>query len=275
MILILSTPFVQSKLAEIATNKINDQFDTNIVVKKLDLSFLGNVDLKDIEIRDHHSDTLIFVKSLKTSLRNVKKVIDNEVDLGDITLSGVNFHMKKYKGEKDDNLAVFIETFDDGKDTIKSKNPFILRTKNIYIDNLNFKLYDFDREEPLQYAAYNSGGNVQDFSVVGPNVYANIRGLFLKDNRELYVTNLTTDFTYTKTQMLFKELYNSTDNGSELKGELEFDYRRKDLAYFTDKVKLIVKFQKSELSVKDMKKFYDKPYTSDGPMFYQFFLLCS
>ena len=107
LILILSTPFVQSELAKIATKRINKDFDTNIVVKKLDLSLLGNVDLKDIEIRDHHKDTLIFIKSLKTSLRNVKKVMDNEVDLGDITLRGVNFHMKKYKGEEDDNLGCF------------------------------------------------------------------------------------------------------------------------------------------------------------------------
>ncbi|WP_232731507.1 translocation/assembly module TamB domain-containing protein [Tenacibaculum sp. SZ-18] len=267
MILVLSTPFVQSKLAEIATNKINQQFNTSIIVKKLDLSLLGNVNLKGIEIRDHHKDTLIFVQSLKTSLINVKKIVDNEVDLGDITLRGVNFHMKKYKEEDEDNLAVFINTFDKDNDTIKSKTPFVLGTKNIYIDNLNFKLYDFDREVPLQYAAYNAGGNVQDFSVVGPNVYANIRGLFLKDNRKLYVTNLTTDFTYTKTQMLFKKLSLNTDNGSELKGELEFNYRRQDLAYFTDKVRLSAAFQKSELSVKDMKKFYSEISGNDKMFF--------
>ncbi|CAL2082066.1 translocation/assembly module TamB domain-containing protein [Tenacibaculum sp. 190524A05c] len=267
MILILSTPFVQSELAKIATKRINKDFDTNIVVKKLDLSLLGNVDLKDIEIRDHHKDTLIFIKSLKTSLRNVKKVMDNEVDLGDITLRGVNFHMKKYKGEEDDNLAVFIDTFEDENDTIKSKTPFILKSKNIYVDNLNFKLIDADRKEPLQYAAYNAGGSIQDFSVVGPNVFANIRGLFLKDNRDIYVTNLTTDFTYSKTQMAFKDLTLITDNESKLQGDLEFNYNRKDFAQFTDKVKLKANFKKSELSVKDVSKFYSEIRGNDKMFF--------
>ncbi len=267
LILILSTPFVQSKLAKIATERINDDYDTNIIVKKLDLSLLGNVNLKDIEIRDHHNDTLIFIQSLKTSIKNVKKVMDNEVDLGDITLSGVDFYMKKYKGEEDDNLSVFIDTFDDEKDTIKSKTPFILKTKNIYVDNLNFKLYDFDRKEPLQYAAYNAGGSIQDFSVVGPNVYAKIRGLFLKDNRDVYVTNLTTDFSYSKTQMVFKDLSIITDNESKLKGNLEFNYKREDFSSFTDRVKLKANFKKSELSVKDIHKFYDEIRGNDKMFF--------
>ncbi|MFY7670171.1 translocation/assembly module TamB domain-containing protein [Tenacibaculum sp. MEBiC06402] len=262
MVLVLSTPFVQSKLAEVVTNRINDDFDTNIVVKKIDLSLLGNVNLKEIEIRDHHNDTLIFVKSLRTSLKNVKQVLNNEVNLGDITLSGVDFHMKQYKGEKDDNLAVFIEAFDDGSDE-KSEHPFVLKTKNIYVDDLTFKLYDFEKSEPLQYAAYNAGGNIQDFSVVGPDVNANIRGLYLKDNRDVYITNLTTNFTYTKTQMKFKDLSLITDNETNIIGELVFDYKREDFAYFSDRVRLKANFQKSKISIKDLHKFYNEIQGND------------
>lgn len=267
LVVFFSIPYVQSELAKIATNKINEEFETNIVVKKLDLSFLGNVNLKAVEIRDHHNDTLIFVKSLKTSLRNVKKVIDNEIDLGDVTLNGVDFYMKKYKGEKDDNLAIFIKTFDDEKDSIKSKLPFILKTKNIYLDDLNFKLYDFDSKDPLKYAAFDTGGHVQDFSVEGPNVFANVRGLFLKDNRGLNFTNFTANFSYTKKQMLFKELIINTETGSVLKGNLAFNYRRQDLPYFTDKVKLNAQFYESVLSVSDLQKFYQEIKGNDKMFF--------
>lgn len=264
LILTLSLPFVQSKLAKVVTKRINKEYNTNIVVKKLDLSFLGNVNLKGVEIRDHHNDTLIFVNSLRTSLKNAKRIIDNNVDLGDITLSGAYFYMKKYKGEEDDNLSIFIKSFDN--DSIKkepSKNPFALRTKNIYVDNLTFKLFNFDKKNPLEYAAYNAGGNIQDFSVIGPDVKANIRGLYLKDNRNIYVTNLTTDFSYTKKQMLFNKTTLLTDNKTDLKGDIAFNYNRKDFAHFTDKVRLSADFKKSVLSVKDLNKIYRELRGSD------------
>ncbi len=206
---------------------------------------------------------------MKTSLQNAKKVIDNKVNLGDVSLSGVHFYMKKYKNEKEDNLAVFIESFEEDKkkDKKKSKNPFTLKAKNIYFDDLNYKISDESKSKPLQYAAYNAGGSIQDFKVVGPNVYANIRGLYLKDNRNINVTNLTTDFFYSKTKMDFKNTSIKTDNGTFLKTNIQFKYKRKDLADFSDKVKIKAVFSKSMLAVKDVHKFYGELQGNDKLIF--------
>ncbi|WP_442267140.1 translocation/assembly module TamB domain-containing protein [Tenacibaculum sp. ZS6-P6] len=254
-------------MAKIATKRINDDFKTNIVIKRIDLSLLGNVQLKDIEIRDHHNDTLIFVKNLKTSLQNAKKIVDNKVDLSDVSLSGAYFYMKKYKGEEEDNLAVFIESFEEDDDQVKSENPFTLKAKNIYLENLNFKVSDENNKEQTQYAAYNAGGNIQDFKVVGPDVYANIRGLYLIDNRGINVTNVTTDFFYSKTKMDFNNTTIKTDNGSFLKTDIVFNYKRKDLASFTDKVNIKADFKKSTLAVKDVNKFYGELRGNDKLIF--------
>ncbi|SNR15033.1 translocation/assembly module TamB domain-containing protein [Tenacibaculum jejuense] len=267
LVIVLSIPAVQSKLAKIATKRINEDFNTNIIIKKIDLSFLGNVQLKDVEIRDHHNDTLIFVKNLKTSLQNAKKVVDNKVNLGDVSLSGVHFYMKIYKDEKEDNLAVFIKSFEDGSDDKKSDTPFTLNAKNIYLEDLNYKISDDNRRSPLQYAAYNAGGSIQDFKLIGPDVYANIRGLYLTDDRGLHITNLTTDFFYSKTEMDFKNTTIKTNNGTFLKADIIFDYKRKDLASFTDKVKIKANFKKSTLAVKDANKFYGELRGNDKLIF--------
>ena len=73
IIILLSTSFVQTKLAKYTTNSLNEDFGTDLLIQKVDLSFLGTVQLKGIEIRDHHQDTLIFVNRLSTSLLNAKK----------------------------------------------------------------------------------------------------------------------------------------------------------------------------------------------------------
>jgi len=87
---------VQTKIGNYVTKRINKNLGTNLNIEKIDLSFLGSVQLKGVEIRDHHKDTLIFVKRLSTSLLNAKKIIENEVNLESVSLDGANYHMKTY-----------------------------------------------------------------------------------------------------------------------------------------------------------------------------------
>lgn len=257
LIIFLSIPAVQTRLAKIATDRINEDFGTDLVIKKVDLSFLGSVSLKGVEIRDHHKDTLIFIDKLSTSLLNAKRVLDNKVNLKSISLEGINFHLKTYKDEKDDNLSIFVDSFDDDTPRDSTYTPFILRTSNIYLENLNFKQIDENEEDPFIFSASNGGGNLQDFAIVGPDVTTKIRGLYFVDNRGLEITNLTTDFKYSKTQMQFYKTTLETER-SKIQAEIEFNYKRENLKYFNDSVAITANFKRSSLSVIDLKKLYNE-----------------
>nr|WP_299033323.1 translocation/assembly module TamB [uncultured Tenacibaculum sp.] len=258
LFILLSLPFVQSKIAKQATNWVNKEFNTNIVVKRIDLSWLGKVQLKEIEIRDHHKDTLIFVNKLSTSLSNVKRVLENKVDLGEASLTGVHFYMKTYKGEKNDNMSIFVDSFEDGKPRDSLAAPFILKSEKIELEDLTFKLMDENKNELLQFAAYDGGGELLDFSIVGPDVSAKIKNLYFTENRGINVSNLSTNFTYTKSSMDFAETVFETDNNTKLQAGIKFTYDRKDFVNFNDKVKVKAKFQESTVSVKDLNKLYNE-----------------
>jgi hypothetical protein len=259
LIIFLSIPAVQTRLAKIATDRINKDYGTDLVIKKVDLSFLGSVSLKGIEIRDHHKDTLIFIDKLSTSLLNAKRVLDNDVNLKSISLDGIYFNLKTYKDEVDDNLSIFVESFDEEQEVPRDSTytPFMLRTSNIYLENLFFKQIDENEENPFIFSASKGGGSLQDFAVIGPDVHTNIRGLYFIDNRGIEITNLTSDFKYSKTQMQF---YNTTleTEQSKLQAEIEFNYKRENLKYFNDSVSITANFKKSSLSVKDLKKLYNE-----------------
>ena len=79
--IVFSIPFVQTKIGAYFTEKINEDFGTNIVIEKVDFSFIGSVNLKGVKIKDHHQDTLIYVSKLRTSLVNFKRILDNQVNL--------------------------------------------------------------------------------------------------------------------------------------------------------------------------------------------------
>ncbi|PQJ80899.1 DUF490 domain-containing protein [Polaribacter porphyrae] len=255
--MIFSIPAVQTSLGNYATNQLNEDFNTNISIKKVDFSFLGSVQLKGVEIRDHHQDTLIFVKKLSTSLLNAKRVLDNQINLKSIYLEDVDFFMKTYKGEEDDNMAVFIDSFDDGKPRDSLSNPFILKTSNAYITNMHYKLIDANKKDSINYEAFNVGGNLQDLAIVGPDFSTNIRGLHLQDIFDLKVTNLTTDFSYSKTAMHFKNTTIQTKS-SDIKADISFLYKREDLIDFNNKVKVKARFLNSRAAVQDIKNFYNE-----------------
>ncbi|MBL4605936.1 MAG: translocation/assembly module TamB domain-containing protein, partial [Flavobacteriaceae bacterium] len=259
LIIIFSIPAVQTRLAKIITNSINEDYGTDLVIKKVDLSLLGTLTLKGIEIRDHHKDTLIFIDRIRTSLLNVKRILDNKVELKSTSFKGIYVYMKTYKDEDNDNLSIFVDKFEDDnpRDSTLAYTPFELNTSNVYLEDITYTLIDENNETPLDFAAYNGGGSLQDFSIVGPNVSLKIRGLYFTDNRGVEITNLTTDFKYTKAQMQFYNTRIETPNSS-LNAELEFNYKRDNLSQFNELVTIDATFDKSDLSILDLKKLYNE-----------------
>ena len=255
--IVLSIPGVQTRLAKTLTNKINESFQTDIIIKRVDLSLLGSVQLKGVEIKDHHKDTLLYVKKLRTSILNARKVMKGDVNLGSVSLDGVRFNLKTYKDELDDNLTSFVSKFDTDTPRDSLSKPFMLQTSNIYISDLSFVLSDENNANPIALSLINGGGSLSDFKIEGPNVYTNIRGLYFLDHRNLEVTNLTTDFSYTTKNMMFKNTVLETPT-SFLNAEIQFLYNREDLQYFNDKVAIAATFTKSSLSTVDLNKLYDQ-----------------
>lgn len=254
--MLLSIPAIQTKLGRYVTSKINKDFGINLSVERVDFSFLGSVQLKGVQIRDHHRDTLIFAKNVSTSILNAKRFLDNQFNFKSISLDGVDFILKTYKGEENNNMSIFIDSFDNGK-PVDSLNPFILRTSNLYINDLNFKLINANKIDSINYAVKHAGGNFQKLLIQGSDFSSNIRGLYFVDAFGLKITNLTTNFSYSKDAMRFKKTTLQTKN-SRLKGDVDFTYKIDDFSNFNEKVKIKAKFNRSKIAVEDIKKFYNE-----------------
>jgi len=248
---------VQTKLGVYTTNKVNEDFDTNLSIGKVNLSFLGSIALKDIQIRDHHKDTLIFIKKISTSLLSAQKVFNNKLLFDAITIEDAFYFMKTYKGETTNNMSVFIASFrsDTPKDSLDL--PFILKANNVYIQNLDLRISNDNKENPLNFSATNIGGNVQDLAIVGADVALNTRGLYFRTNQDFQVTSLTTNYKFTKSAMSFESTRLETKN-SRLSANIFFTYGRGDLSNFSDKVQIEAEFKESNLKVLDLKKFYNE-----------------
>ena len=248
----LSIPAVQTKLGSIATDLLNKDFDTHIVVNKIDLSFLGKVKLKDIEIRDHHLDSMINVKSLETSIFSYRSILNNKLDFGEIELDGVYFLIKTYKGETKDAFSVFVDSFDGKKkDTVPS--TFMLTSTLVNLSDAYFEVDDEnDTGNPVTFRSIN--GQVYNLLVDGPKFSGDIKRLHFIEDHDIEVQNLTTDFSYTRHEM---KLLNTTleTETSIVKADITF-FRDGSFANFNNKVPLKATIKSADLSLFDLKKFY-------------------
>ncbi len=256
--ILLSLPIVQTNMAKYATNKLNEEFGTNIQIDRLSLSlFTLNTSLKDVYIEDYRKDTLIYMQKLSTSILSVRNMVNGKMEFGDIEVDGLVFNLKTYKGEKDTNLDVFVDKLDDGKPRKPGTPPFFLSSAEVVISNGRFRLIDENLENAETFDFKNLDVLAKDFQILGPEVTLDINDLSLNSKRGVPLKNLSTHFKYTKQQMRFDSLMVKTPD-SRINGNLIFNYEREHLAFFTDSVNVRADFRESSIALNEINLFFDE-----------------
>jgi len=226
------------------------------------LSGLTAIKLKGIVIKDHHDYPFIQADKLISSAFDYKNILDNHLNLGDITLEGLNFVLKTYKGEKSANINVFADKFNHKKSSDKKTVPFVLNSTKLTIKNSKFYLYNENSQKKPIVFYEELNGTVKDFKVDGSNIYGKISKTSFIDNHEISVKELASDFTFTNKQMLFKDTFLKTKY-SDIKLDMTFDYGPKDLSDFNNKVQINATLKKANISLKDLRNFYTELGRSD------------
>ncbi|MCB0472709.1 MAG: translocation/assembly module TamB [Flavobacteriaceae bacterium] len=252
-------------MAKWVTNSINEKYDTHIVIDRVDLSYLGKVRLRGIEIDDHHQDSLIYINKLSTSILSYKNIRDNKFNFGTIDLEGLRFYLKTYKDETNDNLSIFVEKLE-GKDTTASENPFLFTTDAIRLKDAWFYLFDQNKSPgPIVYYK-DINARIDSFKIAGPNVNAAVRKASFYDNHGLVITDFDTDFRYTKRDMRFENTLIETEM-SQLHANIRFDYGIGDLADFNNKVLIDADIADSKIALVDLNKLYSELGVNDKVRF--------
>ncbi|WP_051238685.1 translocation/assembly module TamB domain-containing protein [Gaetbulibacter saemankumensis] len=254
--LVLSLPIVQTGLGNIATSKLNNEFNTNINIDRLSLQFNGDVELKNIYIEDYKQDTLISIQELNTSIISISNLINGKLTFGDIDIIDLVFNIKTYEGTRDTNLDVFVARFESDNPNTR-EGQFLMSSSDVSIYDGIFRLIDENRETINLLELNDLNINATNFLINGSDVGMRVNTLSFKDSRGVFLKNLSTNFKYTPADMQFANLKIKTPN-SILQGELEFNYNREDLQFFTDKVQVKANFADSSVLLDELNTFYNE-----------------
>ncbi|WP_257022738.1 translocation/assembly module TamB domain-containing protein [Winogradskyella forsetii] len=265
LFLVLSIPAVQTKLGRYVTDRLNEDFKTDINVGRVGLQLNGDIELKDILIRDYKKDTLISASELNSSIISFQNLINGKLNFGDIDLQNVIFNLKTYKGETDTNLDVFVAKFDDDNPRT-GPSEFLFSSSDVSIEGGIFRLIDENLETPKIFEFSGLNANTTNFLINGPEVSCRINKLSFRDSRGIAVKNLMANFEYTLDHMNFGDLNIKTEL-SELKGNLRFNYKREDLKFFKDKVNVEASFRDSDISLTELNAFFDEFGTNQHAAF--------
>ena len=254
LVVVFSLPSVQTKMASRLTGYLNQTYDTQIAIDKVGLNWQGNIDLRDLYIKDHHQDTLIFAGQLQASILDFSNLIKTDLTLGSFKLSDTKLFIKTYKNETRDNMSIFSGKFNSEK---KRDNIFKLTADDVFIKNSAIKITDQNLSTPLLFDLTNLEAAAQDFKILGPDVFANISSLGLSSKRGFEITGLSSQFSYTTQQMTLKNMKLQTSQ-STLFGDIIMNYSANGYSDFVNTVVFTASFRPSRIATNDLNGFYDE-----------------
>ncbi|WP_299439156.1 translocation/assembly module TamB domain-containing protein [uncultured Aquimarina sp.] len=254
LVVLFSIPAVQTFFGRKITNYLNDEYGVDINVGRVGLTYSGDVNLKEIFVKDHHKDTLVYAKSITTSILNIREISKGQPELGDVAINDLTFRMKMYKDESSDNLMTFIRKFNTGK-TVTSTTKFLLTTGNVTMENSKYSYIDENLNSPRIVVLRDVTLDAESLKVDGEDFYITTNLLSFKDHRGLNVSNLKTGFSITPTEMKFRELLIETVD-SKIEGEIVFSYERGGLVDFENSVNINADFGRATISTNDLIPFY-------------------
>lgn len=258
--IILSLSSVQTGLARFATTRVNKAYGTDITIKKLDLSSIRNVSLKNVLIKDHMLDTLIAVETLETSILNYRQLFGSNLDFGDIFMENGIFNLKTYKDEELNNLSVFVRKFK--TDSTSSGKTFKMSSSSIRVNQIDFLLFNENKKEDPIVFYKGINGAFNEFRINGAEVSTSVSGLQATENHGVVITDCSSDFKYTNSRMEFLDTKLNTGS-SFLHADVIFNYEKEDLSDFTNKVQIDADFKQGDVALSDLKKLYGQFGTHD------------
>ncbi len=254
LLIVFSIPAIQTSVARKITNSLKENRDVDITIGRIGITYGGKMDLKDVLIRDHHEDTLIFSRKVTTSLGSFTSLINNNPTLGNTTARNLQFDLKIYEGEDRDNLSVFLNKLKAEKK--KEASTFLMAIDDLEVIDGKFSYVNENALNPEILVLNDLNLNAGDFLLENSDISVDVRKLSALEKRGLEIDFLSTDFSYTSEAMTLAGLEIKTPE-SLIEAEIAFDTRN-GFSDFVNTVPVSAHFKTASISTNDLRPFYEE-----------------
>ena len=258
--------FVQSFAAKKIAHLLSDKLNTEVSIRKLNISYFMNFVLEDIKIMDLHHDTLLYSKTLIMDFKDLK-IGRNLININHVILDNSTIKLVKYKDEKNINFQFIINYFSSGDTTVsKKENNWKILLSSLEIIKSKFYYQNQNSEKQEKGIDFNNL-NLSDIniklrhvSVFENLICADIKKISLIDRSGFRLNNLSAVSKISSTAIDLKKLEIETPSTS-INMDLAFQYKEySDFNDFIDHVKLNGSFRSSKVDMADISYFAPNIY---------------
>ena len=248
--LLLSLSPVQTFLARRVASYVDAHYGIDVDIGRIEWMPSGKTVLENLVVRDHHGDTLIAVRRLRSFILSYGDLKKNRVRLGNTSVESARLYITQYAGEKTDNLNRLVNIIDSLTAGPVSGNPFLLHIKRVELSDFGFRLRNLNIKNENLYSVEQLSGRIEPFVIRGKEVEAVLEDTRYRDLYGLEVKDMGLRFAYGPGRMLFSDLHWVTES-SQINGDIRLHYTREQLRRFFDEVEWSGRLQ-TDLSGADM-----------------------
>jgi len=244
--------FVLSKVSGILTNITGGE----ITMDRIYLSPFFVLTAKNLAIKDHHHNNMIFATTLKGRI-NFAKTGRSQVTLSFAKLDDGEVVLRKYAEEDSINISIWARGL---QRTEKREPKFRLLFENIALNNVRFVYINDDKrldkdDNVIDYAFFELKHiyfNVDNFLVFGPDISCKINSLTFSQYTGFEISSFKGNFRIYPQGLLIDDLYFTTPN-SVFSGDFAFRYNNfPDYSDFVNKINFDTKVKSASIAMQDI-----------------------
>mgnify|MGYP006088603735 CR=1 FL=1 len=252
LIFFIRAPFLQTYLANQATEYLAKDLNVDVKIDRVALVFPFHLDLDGLLLKDLENDTLLYAGTLHVKISDLN-IKDQNFTFSDVELDRAVIHIKRNK-DGVFNHQFIIDKY--VKEKKKKKSKVHIDFNDVFLSNTSFR-FDDDRYTPKKFGvdyfhlnSTNINTRVKNFSIAN-NVYSGeITQLSLKEKSGFVLDNLTSFVNVSSKGIHLSELKIKTPGSTIASSQLNMNSKEfPDFKKFVDNISFDAKIEKSSIAL--------------------------
>ncbi|MCZ2443517.1 MAG: translocation/assembly module TamB [Flavobacteriales bacterium] len=265
LIVLLQLPWVQTRLASLASGWLKKKFDVDVSIERVEINFFKKtVHLIDVMALDHHADTLIHTPDLGLEVGSLDFGKGNLI-VSTVYLNEGYVNIRTYKGENKPNITLLIDKFRSNKPKKRKKGkPFMVSMEYVSLNECRVRVRNENRVSrpadfiPNDIEINRISGNVNQFEIRGDSLLFEVKSLRAWEQSGIIMSDFKARVLICSSEIEFTNFKLKTPH-SNLSGYYSMRYRHwSSMSNFIDSVTMVADLNLSNIDMTDI-AFFAEP----------------
>ena len=276
----IQDPIVQKFAVRFAGGFLSEKTGADIKVGRLAVTPDLQLYIDDLDVKDLRGNNLAKIGGFRAKIF-IGDLLEGNIHLGRVLLRNADVNIIKFEGEEDFNFQFIADVFSSDKEKEKEKDPkpLMLKVDEINIWNLNFVMWDQNRDDPelteakgMDYAHLDLDSiylAAKNLEIIDDSIHTAIEMLKAKEMSGFVLKTMQSDVIVSQSGIRLKDMQMETNN-SLIHADLNMLYNNFGaFQAFVDSVRFDATIYPTDIMLSDIGAFAPVMYTMPNRIYFQ------